>query len=391
MKKHGLDCVLSRHLAPAAGLPARSTSRPSYARCLELGIDITSEPIPVVPAAHYTCGGVVTDLRRPHRLPGLYAVGETAYTGLHGANRLASNSLLECMVLGRAAAQRHPGRSPCHERARPLPAWDESRVTDADEEVVISHNWDELRRFMWNYVGIVRTNKRLERAQHRIAAAAGRDRRVLRATSASRRDLLELRNLVDVRRLIVRSAHAAARKPRPALQPRLSGDLAEGAADRAHAAGAQAAGKLSRAYRVQRVLHEGLNYRSDLPCTCFIVFVWTRFFHIRDLRELQLHRVNAVPRLAKVPRDVAAFEAPVRNSRVCAVLRDQRLEILGQTRHRAFTARCAQVEVEELAIEETRHVRADGMRFPQQHLAVRRFQTREFFGKRVVIRPPVFL
>ena len=131
-----------------------------YARCLELGIDITRQPIPVVPAAHYTCGGVVTDLRAAPTLPGLYAIGETAFTGLHGANRLASNSLLECLVFARAAAQRHRKARRCPRRR--LPDWDESRVTDADEAVVISHNWDELRRFMWDYVGIVRTDKRLD-------------------------------------------------------------------------------------------------------------------------------------------------------------------------------------------------------------------------------------
>jgi L-aspartate oxidase len=174
-----------------------------YARCLELGIDITQEPIPVVPAAHYTCGGVVTDFFGRTDLPGLYAVGETAYTGLHGANRLASNSLLECLVIGRAAAMDIEKQA---RRKSPVPpAWDESRVTDADEEVVISQNWDELRRFMWNYVGIVRTTKRLERAQHRL--------RLLReeiyeyySNFRITRDLLELRNLVDVASLIVESA-----------------------------------------------------------------------------------------------------------------------------------------------------------------------------------------
>src|SRR5206468_12535580 len=138
-----------------------------YARCLEFGIDITTQPIPVVPAAHYTCGGLVADLRGRTAVANLYAIGECACSGLHGANRLASNSLLECLVFSEAAVEdmlTAPDEAP-----PPLPAWDESRVTDADEEVVIAHNWDELRRTMWNYVGIVRTNKRLERAWHRIS------------------------------------------------------------------------------------------------------------------------------------------------------------------------------------------------------------------------------
>ncbi|MDF3036989.1 MAG: nadB [Paucimonas sp.] len=202
MKKRGLDYVdldIS-HQAPEF---LRSHFPTIYARCMELGIDITRQPIPVVPAVHFTCGGVVTDLAGSTDLPGLYAVGETAYTGLHGANRLASNSLLECLVLGRAAAK-HIERQP-KQQSMPLPAWDESRVTDADEEVVITNNWDELRRSMWNYVGIVRTTKRLERAQHRI--------RLLKeeideyyAHFRITRDLLELRNLVEVASLIVNSA-----------------------------------------------------------------------------------------------------------------------------------------------------------------------------------------
>ncbi|MGN6388585.1 MAG: L-aspartate oxidase [Burkholderiaceae bacterium] len=173
------------------------------ARCLEFGIDITRQPIPVVPAAHYTCGGIVTDMTGRTDLPGLYAVGETACTGLHGANRLASNSLLECLVLGRAAAK-HIEQQP-KAKAVTLPAWDESRVTDADEEVVIANNWDELRRFMWNYVGIVRTTKRLERAQHRIRLLKEEIDEYyahFRITS----DLLELRNLVAVASLIVDGA-----------------------------------------------------------------------------------------------------------------------------------------------------------------------------------------
>jgi L-aspartate oxidase len=204
MKKRGLDHVdLDISHQPPEFIKEHFPT--IQARCLEFGIDITKQPIPVVPAAHYTCGGVVTDMAGRTDLPGLYAVGETAYTGLHGANRLASNSLLECLVLGRAAAQFIEQQAAAPEIA--LPAWDESRVTNADEEVVISHNWDELRRFMWNYVSIVRTNKRLERAQHRI--------RLLReeideyyANFRITRDLLELRNLVEVASLIVNSALA---------------------------------------------------------------------------------------------------------------------------------------------------------------------------------------
>ncbi|MDC8756835.1 L-aspartate oxidase [Janthinobacterium fluminis] len=202
IKKRGLDYVhLDISHKPAAFLIEHFPT--IYARCLELGIDITKEPIPIVPAAHYTCGGVVTDLSGRTDLPGLYAVGETACTGLHGANRLASNSLLECLVIGRACARdiEHSERKPVPY----LPDWDESRVTDADEEVVIAHNWDELRRFMWNYVGIVRTTKRLERAQHRIALLKEEIDEYYRNFRITH-DLLELRNLVDVASLIVNSA-----------------------------------------------------------------------------------------------------------------------------------------------------------------------------------------
>ncbi len=178
-----------------------------YARLLDLGIDITKEPIPVVPAQHYTCGGVVIDLDGRTDLPGLYAVGEVSQSGLHGANRLASNSLLECFVFGEAAAQ--------HIRANwdrlPAPpkihAWDESRVTDSDEEVIVKHNWSEIRRFMWDYVGIVRTTKRLERASHRVELL----RREVADYYGNFRvtpDLIELRNLIEVADLIVRSALA---------------------------------------------------------------------------------------------------------------------------------------------------------------------------------------
>lgn len=204
MKKHGLDCVyLDISHQPAEFI--REHFPNIHARCLELGIDITRQPIPVVPAAHYTCGGIHTDLSGRTDLPGLHAIGETAYTGLHGANRLASNSLVECMVFARAATKdilATPAAT-----VPPLPAWDESQVTDPDESVVISHNWDELRRFMWDYVGIVRTNKRLERAAHRIRLLQGEIQEFYAHFHISR-DLLELRNLVTVADLIVRSAQA---------------------------------------------------------------------------------------------------------------------------------------------------------------------------------------
>lgn len=204
IKRLGIDCVfLDISHKPADFI--RSHFPTVYGRCLELGIDITREPIPVVPAAHYTCGGVLTDLRGRTDATNLYAIGEISYTGLHGANRMASNSLLECLVMAKAAANDIVSRID----ALPVPAmpraWDESRVTDSDEEVVVAHNWDELRRFMWDYVGIVRTDKRLQRAKrridlllHEIAEYYGH----FRVNS----DLLELRNLAVVADLIIRSA-----------------------------------------------------------------------------------------------------------------------------------------------------------------------------------------
>jgi len=204
MKKHGLDCVhLDISHQPAAFIKEHFPN--IHARCLELGIDITREPIPVVPAAHYTCGGIHTDLSGRTDLAGLHAIGETAYTGLHGANRLASNSLVECMVFARSASQ-DILETPLPQPSA-LPAWDDSRVTDADELVVVSHNWDELRRFMWDYVGIVRTNKRLDRAAHRVTLLQQEIQEFYGAFHVTR-DLLELRNLVTVADLIVKSAQS---------------------------------------------------------------------------------------------------------------------------------------------------------------------------------------
>ncbi|HJU76937.1 MAG TPA: L-aspartate oxidase [Sphingomicrobium sp.] len=178
-----------------------------HEKLLGLGIDITKEPIPVVPAQHYTCGGVVVDLDGRTDAPGLYAVGEVTQSGLHGANRLASNSLLECLVFGEAAARHILANWDKLPEAPEIRAWDESRVTDSDEEVVISQTWGEIRRFMWNYVGIVRTTKRLERAKRRIDML----RQEVHDYYAHFRvtpDLIELRNLLEVADLIVRSALA---------------------------------------------------------------------------------------------------------------------------------------------------------------------------------------
>jgi L-aspartate oxidase len=207
MKRGGLDHVL----LDISHKPADfiTTHFPNiHRRCLQFGYDMTREPLPVVPAAHYTCGGIVTDLKGRTDLDGLHAIGECTCTGLHGANRLASNSLLECVVLAQSAAsdlkrqlqQRTADR-------QPLPYWDESRVTDADERIVVSHNWAELRQFMWDYIGIVRTTKRLQRAQRRIDLLKEEIREYYSNFKVNA-DLIELRNLVLVAELIVRSALA---------------------------------------------------------------------------------------------------------------------------------------------------------------------------------------
>ncbi len=204
MKRLGAPCVYLdiSHRSPAFIVSHFPTI---HERCLQFGIDITKEPIPVVPAAHYTCGGVNTDLNGCTDINNLYAIGETAHTGLHGANRLASNSLLECLVFAQSAANHISSLINTLYHYQQVSNWDESQVTDSDEEVVISHNWDELRRFMWDYVGIVRTNKRLERAMHRVSLLQQEINEYYSHFIISN-DLIELRNLTLVAELIIRSA-----------------------------------------------------------------------------------------------------------------------------------------------------------------------------------------
>jgi L-aspartate oxidase len=206
MKRLGIDCVYL-DISHQSGDFIRSHFPTVHARCLALGFDLAREPIPVVPAAHYVCGGVMSDLQGRTDIEGLYAIGEVAFTGLHGANRMASNSLLECMVFAESASESigaHLGEWPL---PQPVAEWDESRVTGSDEEVVVSHNWDELRRFMWDYVGIVRTSKRLQRAQRRARLLLSEIDEYygnFRVTN----DLIELRNLAVVGNLIIESALA---------------------------------------------------------------------------------------------------------------------------------------------------------------------------------------
>jgi L-aspartate oxidase len=204
MKRLGADCVFLDVSHQSRDF-LHSHFPTVLARCAELGIDISAEPIPVVPAAHYTCGGILVDQHSHTDVAGLYAVGEASCTGLHGANRMASNSLLECIVYAESAANHiaeNLDRTPAPSAA---PPWDESQVTDSDEDVVISHNWDELRRFMWDYVGIVRTNKRLQRALHRVQLLQAEIAEYYGNYKVSN-DLLELRNLAMVAELMIQCA-----------------------------------------------------------------------------------------------------------------------------------------------------------------------------------------
>ena len=204
MKRLGADCMYLDISHKSSDFIVKHFPN-IYRKCRSLGIDITQQPIPVVPAAHYSCGGVVTNTDAKTDIANLYAIGEVAYTGLHGANRMASNSILECIVYAHSAAQDIALRLNETIQHEPIKAWDESKVGDSDEEVIIQHNWHELRLFMWDYVGIVRTNKRLERAHHRIELLKQEVNDYYSNFKVSN-NLLELRNLLTVAELIVRCA-----------------------------------------------------------------------------------------------------------------------------------------------------------------------------------------
>jgi len=204
MKRLGIDCVYLDISHKPDGF-VQSHFPNIYQRCLELGFQIDKEAIPVVPAAHYTCGGVMTDLAGQTDIKRLYALGETAYTGLHGANRMASNSLLECMAFARAAAKDIINTAALEHSKIELPEWDDSQVIDSDEAVVVAHNWHEVRRLMWNYVGIVRTDKRLQRATNRINLLL-QEINDYYGDFKVNSDLLELRNLASIAQLVIASA-----------------------------------------------------------------------------------------------------------------------------------------------------------------------------------------
>jgi L-aspartate oxidase len=206
MKRQGLECVYLdiSHKSRKFILDHFPTV---YHRCLEFGFDLTKEPIPIVPAAHYTCGGVVVNLLGQTNINGLYAIGEVSCTGLHGANRMASNSLLECIVYAKSASEDILSQLKNIAPPKPAKPWDESLVTNSDEEIVVTHNWAEIRHLMWDYVGIVRTNKRLARAKRRIELLKAEIQEYYGNFRVTK-NLLELRNLVVVADLIIQAAIA---------------------------------------------------------------------------------------------------------------------------------------------------------------------------------------